>query len=186
MLSAAILFLSTGCSKPPAPDISGYWLGKITVNEITLTLGLDIAKAAGGKHTATFDSIDQGARDIPVAEITYLDGTLHLGMKALAASYDGKVDSTGKRINGTWSQLKMSTPLVWERAQKLATPDMSAVDKNFEPRAGSEIQGLWKGGTSYNWTRVETMNLGRTSYTSPQLEHESPMEWDVVVRVGLV
>ena len=30
------------------------------------------------------------------------------------------------------------------------------------------------------------MNLGRTSYTSPQLEHESPLEWDVVVRVGLV
>ena len=30
------------------------------------------------------------------------------------------------------------------------------------------------------------MNLGRTSYTSPHLEHESPLEWDVVVRVGLV
>ena len=144
-LSAAVLFLSTGCSKKPAPDISGYWLGKITVNGITLTLGIDITKVADGRLAATFDSLDQGVRDIPVPEITYSNGNLNLGMKALAASYEGKIDSTGRQIAGTWTQLRMNTPLVWERSQKPAAPDTTAVDKNYEPRAGSEIQGLWKG-----------------------------------------
>jgi hypothetical protein len=134
------LFLLAGCSR--SPDISGYWTSQLDVKGTTLHLGMDINKSANGTYAATFDSLDQGAHDIPIPQITYQAGTLHLGLPALGASFDGK--TKGKKIEGTWKQLGFSAPLVWQPAAKKATISAQP-NQAYAPRPGSEIQGHWKG-----------------------------------------
>lgn len=140
-----ILLLFAGCSKARNPEIAGYWLGELTVRGITLKLGVDITKAADGKYSATFDSLDQGARDIPVSLVTYSEGKLHLGLPGLNATFDGTAGTQGKQIEGTWNQMGLSTSLVWKRGSKPENVAASDSNEQFAPRAGSDIQGIWKG-----------------------------------------
>jgi hypothetical protein len=143
-LGVALLAL-TACSKPRTPEISGYWKGQLNVNGATLNLGLDVRKDAAEMYTATLDSVDQGARDIPIGEIKYdAQGSLHLSLPALAATYDGKAAPRGK-IEGTWKQGPFTAPLVWARGTKPAAVDPTESDKAFASRPGSVIQGIWKG-----------------------------------------
>jgi hypothetical protein len=139
-----IVLLLSSCSKRN-PPIAGYWTGQLTVKEATLRLGLDLSQTAANGYSATFDSLDQGARGIPVPQVTYADGNLHLGLPAIGATFDGKVAGGGKQIDGTWKQLGFSAPLVWRPGPK--PPVVSAAEANqaYTPRPGSDVQGIWKG-----------------------------------------
>lgn len=144
-LFLGLALLLAGCSKNRNPEIAGYWMSELAVQGITLKLGVDITKSPAGVYTATFDSLDQGARDIPVPQVTYTDGTLHLGLPGLGASFDGKTSGQGKQIAGTWKQLNFTAPLVWQRATKPKVVDSAESNLAFARRPGSDIQGIWKG-----------------------------------------
>src|SRR5262245_34319808 len=115
-LFLGLVFLLTGCSKPRHPEITGYWTSQLGLQGITLRLGVDITKNPSGVYSATFDSLDQGARDIPVPQVTYTEGTLHLGIPGLGATFEGK--ASGKQIEGTWKQGGLNAPLVWTPSTK--------------------------------------------------------------------
>jgi len=118
-LVAAICLASASIAEsPPAAKkgIEGYWLGTLKVGAIELRLGFKIERK-DGKLVATLDSIDQGARDIPIESIEFTDGTLTMKMPKMKAGYVGKLDADGDTINGEFEQTG-KLPLDLKRTDK--------------------------------------------------------------------
>jgi hypothetical protein len=69
------------------------------------------------------DSPDQGATGIPVDEVTWVNGHLHLGMKALAGTFEGDLKADEASIDGKWTQGGVSFPLILARTD--AAPELN-------------------------------------------------------------
>lgn len=84
-----------------AQDVTGAWNGVLDVMGNQLELVFHIEKSDSG-YIATFDSPDQGAKEIPFTSAVYDAPNLKLTANNIAAVYEGtlKTDS----LIGTWNQ----------------------------------------------------------------------------------
>src|SRR5580698_6993642 len=99
--------------------MEGTWQGTLDAGAMKLRIGLHVSKDAGG-WTSTFDSIDQGARGIPVKVTTVSGQTLHFEMPAMAVKFDGTLSADGTQIAGTFTQ-GVEIPMVFKRVEKVET-----------------------------------------------------------------
>jgi hypothetical protein len=76
---------------------------------------LKVKSAPEGGLSATMDSPDQNASDIPVASITVDAGKVALDVAAVRGSYEGKLDPEKLEISGTWKQSGQTLPLVFKK-----------------------------------------------------------------------
>lgn len=98
--------------KPAKPsDIDGDWLGTLDTGMMKLRLVLHIVNTDQGL-TATMDSPDQGANGIPVNSITRTGTEFKFEMKSIGGSYVGTISTDLSTINGTWTQMGKSWPMV--------------------------------------------------------------------------
>lgn len=99
IFTTSLFILTTGSLF--AQDITGTWNGILNVQGTQLKLIFHIEKSDSG-YSATFDSPDQGAKDIPFTSAAYDAPNLKLTASNIAAVYEGsrKADS----LIGTWSQ----------------------------------------------------------------------------------
>lgn len=72
-----------------AQDITGKWNGLLKVPGVELIIVFNIAKTENG-YSATMDSPDQGAFDIPVSTITFENNQLYLKINNANIEYKGK------------------------------------------------------------------------------------------------
>jgi hypothetical protein len=98
----------TTAAKPehkPAPpsDIDGAWFGTLDTGAQKLHLAFHIVNTSDGL-TATMDSLDQGAKGLPVTSVSRNGTALKLEMKQLAGGFDGMISADTSRIEGHWSQ----------------------------------------------------------------------------------
>ncbi|HEU0173968.1 MAG TPA: CocE/NonD family hydrolase [Blastocatellia bacterium] len=134
----ASLFVAVGAK---AQTVEGDWQGTIKANNVELRLRLHVTKDDTGALKATFDSIDQGARGLPISAISLKDSTLKFERKVAGWSYEGKVNADHTRISGTWTQGGRSFPLEFTRI----TAFQETEKKTPKP---SDIDGAWIGGLS--------------------------------------
>jgi hypothetical protein len=149
---------------PGASDLQGYWEGSVSVRTMTVRLVLKVDKAPDGTYTATVDSIDQGARDIPVNTITLSNRTVQFQLAALRARYEGKLDSRGTELSGEWQQGGTKVPVTFKRT---ATPSSIAPPlpaSAYARREDSPLQGIWKATLEVG---VPVRIVVRISETSP-------------------
>jgi pimeloyl-ACP methyl ester carboxylesterase len=109
---------------PPATALEGAWQGTLSVGAVRLRLVIKIKhdgarKGPGAEWTATLDSIDQGARDIPIDAVTVEGDRLKLALAKIGASYDARLE--GQRLVGTFKQNGAVLPLDLE---KTASPSV--------------------------------------------------------------
>lgn len=124
LLPLAILITSrTASAQQPAnsSSIVGTWLGTISQGPMQLRIQFHIIGGAAGL-AATMDSLDQGARGIPVSAVKFEGGSLHLEVAVAHGQYDGKMDDAGSTITGAWMQGGASIPLVLHRTEVEAPP----------------------------------------------------------------
>jgi hypothetical protein len=127
-------------TSPPAAvhaapaSVAGDWQGSLNAGGTELRLLLHMTAKDGGL-SATLDSIDQGADDIPVSAVTLVNSKLNLTVDAVHGTYEGTVNNDFSQIKGTWSQ-GQPLDLVFKRAQ----PKVAA-----KPAAPSDIDGNWLG-----------------------------------------
>jgi len=102
--------------QPTAPaGIEGVWQGSVSLPAAKLRLVLKVRRdAATGALGGTLDSIDQGARDLPIDVLSFEGGKLHLEMKNIGAKYDAQLTESDE-LTGTWSQGPASLPLSFKR-----------------------------------------------------------------------
>ncbi len=105
---------------PPKPiDIDGAWAGVLAAGPMNLHLVFHIATTPAGL-SATLDSLDQGAKGIPVSSVTRDKFNLKLEMKKLAAVMDGTISDDGTAISGTFTQAGNPLPLTLKRVKNEA------------------------------------------------------------------
>lgn len=100
-------------------SIEGLWQGTLKAGAVTLRVVFKIQKKPDGSLTGTLDSIDQGAKDIPVSEVRLQEGAVRFQVDAVFGVYEGKLAPDGATMTGTWKQSGVSLPLTLERVQKL-------------------------------------------------------------------
>ena len=101
-------------SPPVTAEFLGAWEGSINFGgQLRLTLTISNGKTGA---EAVITSLDQGNASIPVASITQNGTKLSLDVKAVGGGFEGAMNKEGTQINGTWSQLGQSTPLVLKKS----------------------------------------------------------------------
>jgi hypothetical protein len=104
---------------PPSGSrvLEGAWQGTLQAGPSQLRLVLKFTKNADGTFSGTMDSIDQGARDLPISQITFKDPALQFEMSAIGASYTGTLNKEKTEISGQWSQGGATLPLAFKRSR---------------------------------------------------------------------
>ncbi len=90
-------------------DITGEWNGVLKVQGMQLRLVFHVSKTVAG-YTATMDSPDQGAKDIPMSKTSYENSVLKIEMAAAQIEYSGKPDSINQ-IVGIFKQAGQTFPM---------------------------------------------------------------------------
>jgi hypothetical protein len=126
-----IVGLTLGCRQPvrlaggsamadsSRQSIEGLWQGTLKAGAISLRVVFKIEKKPDGSLTGTLDSIDQGAKDIPVSEVRLQEGDVRFQVNAVFGVYEGKLAPDGATMTGTWKQGGASLPLTLERVNKI-------------------------------------------------------------------
>src|SRR5674476_619626 len=90
-------------------DITGDWNGVLKVQSTQLRIVFHITKTDAG-YTATMDSPDQGAKDIPMSKATFEDSVLTVEMAAANIEYSGTLNDSDVVV-GTFKQVGQSFPM---------------------------------------------------------------------------
>ena len=103
-------------SKLAAQKLTGVWNGTLAAGATNLRLKVTITKTSSGAATGTFESVDQGAKDIPLSAITCKEGAIHFEARGIRAFYDGTLSPAGVVLTGQWHQSGQSMPLEFKKA----------------------------------------------------------------------
>ena len=118
MLTVSLLltpFTSTSQNAPTeAPHLNGQWQGPLKVPGGSLTLSITIVPLSNGTYYGALDVPQQRISRMPI-EVTVKDNTITLGIEQAGSRFTGKVLAGGARLEGTWQQPGMTTPLVFEK-----------------------------------------------------------------------
>jgi uncharacterized protein len=98
------------------PDIRGIWMGTLKIPSGEVRIVFKIDKDAKGSFTATMDSPDQGAANIPVSKVAFENSKLLLDIQLIRGSYEGTLKADGT-FDGQLKQSGASMPLVLKRTQ---------------------------------------------------------------------
>ncbi len=95
---AVILFLIFCGLGASASDFVGHWKGKVAGLPIVFHISNDSV------WSATLDSPQQGAFDIPCGKIIVNEDTITIDLPTLRANFNGVITQDNKSINGTFTQ----------------------------------------------------------------------------------
>jgi hypothetical protein len=97
-----------------APEFVGSWEGTVDFGT-PLRIVLTISNGKDGAE-ARVVSLDQGNAQIRVSAVTQKGTKLTLDVKVVGGGYEGEMNKESTEINGTWTQLGMTTPLLLKKA----------------------------------------------------------------------
>jgi dienelactone hydrolase len=126
-------------ARPADKTLAGFWQGALKVGAVELRLGLNVTAKPDGGFTATLDSPDQGAKGIPIDDVTVKDSDVKLELKKLKASFEGKLSDDGKELAGTWKQGGNELPLTLKRLDKAPDYARPQDPKRPYPYAEEEV-----------------------------------------------
>jgi len=88
-----------------AETAAGDWLGAVIVNPtLTSHMAVHIHATAQGGYAGTVDSLDYGAFDIALADVSVQGDTLSFAVPAVSARFEGKWDPATTHWVGRWTQ----------------------------------------------------------------------------------
>jgi uncharacterized protein len=117
ILSAFLLTITlalTLVAQVPARNVEGNWLATLDANGTKFRLLVKIAKSASG-YAAKFDSLDQGASDLPIDSILLNGNKLTFAAAPYGINYEGTLNEAGDEITGTFKQGPAEAPMVFKR-----------------------------------------------------------------------
>src|SRR5262249_50217564 len=125
---------------PKAGDkgLEGVWQGTLKIGSTELGLAFKVTKK-DDKLSATLDSIDQGAKDIPVDSGEQKDAHVTFKRAKLMASCEGTMNKEATEIAGTFKQRGAEFPLTLKRTDKAAELSRPQEPKKPYPYAAEEV-----------------------------------------------
>lgn len=125
--------------KPAAQGLEGIWEGTLKVGAVELRLAFKIKKDKDGKLTATGDSIDQGAKDIPVPEVSFEGRKLTMADTKSKIKFAGTLADDGQSIKGEFEQAGLKIPLELKRVEKVSTLNRPQTPKKPFPYPAEDV-----------------------------------------------
>jgi len=106
--------------KPAKPsDIDGTWMGTLDLGTVKLRVVFHITNTEDGL-TATMDSPDQGAKGLPTTSVTRDGMNLKIEARSIGGTFEGKIAADLNSIDGTFTQMGASHPLLLKRVKDQA------------------------------------------------------------------
>ena len=102
---------------PSKKDVSGSWLGTLSVNGTDLKVVFNLKLVEKDSLTVMLDSPDQGAKDIPGGQVTLNKQKLVIEVPSINGEYSGTV-TNGTTIEGSWTQNGVTLPLNLKKQAK--------------------------------------------------------------------
>lgn len=124
--------VDSGHKPAPPSDIDGAWLGTIDTGVFKLRVVFYIVNTVDGL-TATMDSPDQGAKGIPTSSVRRKDSSLKIEVKSISGAFEGTISNDLNTIDGGWTQLGRSTPLVLTRMKDGSVPELRRPQNPVKP-----------------------------------------------------
>lgn len=122
-----------GAPKAVKPsDIDGAWMGTLDLGSIKLRVVFHIVSIEDGL-TATLDSLDQGAKDIPTSSVTRDGSSLKIEVKKIEGTFDGKIAADVSSIDGTFTQMGGTHPLLLKRVKDEAELELKRPQNPVKP-----------------------------------------------------
>ena len=118
-----------------AQSIEGDWEGTLKVGPAELHLVVHIAADGQGGFRGTMDSVEQGAKGIPITSVSLKGAILTWSISSASISYEGQAAVDGT-IRGTFTQAGQSLPLDFKHVAGAAAKP---------PVKPSDIDGAWQG-----------------------------------------
>ena len=156
----------------PGPDIRGTWEGAVTfpapglgvhAGESPKTRVVAEITKTNGHYLATFMAIELGVRYKPET-IAYKHRSFQVAGDETGVTYAGIVDLAGTKISGKMVASNATggytaVPTVFKRTTNLPAFPEPLANADFVPRAGSALQGFWKGGIKTGRNSVLEVNV---------------------------
>lgn len=144
-LAAGLLILrQLGAKHRLPPNLQGFWEGTMEVKDIQLRLVLKVERTPGG-YTATMDSVDQGAKDIPITTFAQSNHTVWIVLPQLRVNFQGEANAAATEISGEWRQAGRGMPITFKKTAKPSTIAGPLPAAAYARRAQAPLQGHWKG-----------------------------------------
>lgn len=124
-------------AKPPK-SLEGLWAGTLKTGLIDLRLVVKFTKKDGA-YAGTMDSIDQGAKAIPIENIEVKDDAVTLKLKTIGGVFEGKLKEDGSEIAGKWKQGSSNFDLTLKRTDKAPEVSRPQLPKKPYPYAEHEV-----------------------------------------------
>ncbi len=99
----------------PGEGLAGFWQGALSVGGVELRLLLKLKQGDDGSITGTMDSVDQGAKGIPISSVTQTEGRVRVAVDKIGGVFEGRLNKTQSEIKGQWKQGGQSFPIVFKR-----------------------------------------------------------------------
>jgi pimeloyl-ACP methyl ester carboxylesterase len=125
--------------KPVPKGVEGIWEGPLKIGAIELRLAFKVKKDKDDKLTATMDSIDQGAKDVPIAEVSFEGRKLTLADPKMKAKYVATLSEDGQTLKGDWEQSGLKLPLELKRVEKVSTLNRPQTPKPPFPYPSEDV-----------------------------------------------
>lgn len=94
----------------------GVWEGSLDAGSSKLRVRFTLKDDDKGQISGKFDSIDQGAKGIPMSEMSLAGADFHFDLRGVGGKYDGKVSADKQTIKGTWYQGDAALPLEFAKS----------------------------------------------------------------------
>lgn len=111
-----ILCLSFAVLTAKSQGVIGTWTGKLTVQNMQLTLTFHVNKDADGKHVCTMDSPDQSVKGVPTTVNLLTDDSLNVSIPSIAGTYAGKLE--GNILKGMFTQFGRPFKIEMQRGEE--------------------------------------------------------------------
>jgi pimeloyl-ACP methyl ester carboxylesterase len=133
--------------------LTGSWLGRISAGAVTLRVVFNLSLFEKDSLVATFDSPDQGAKNIKIGPVTLDGNILKIQAPLMLAEYIGTIKND-TLIDGTFKQagnslplnlVKLKTAFVLKRPQEPAPPfpytteDVTFINEKFNIRLAGTL-----------------------------------------------
>src|SRR5262245_20839853 len=116
-------------SKPSLVD--GFWLGTLRAPNVSLRIQIIVKSDQAGREFCTLDSLDQGAFNLPCANVIHSGNDFSFDVPVVGGHWSGRLSPDGKFMDGTWTQ-GAPIPLRFERQAAFQAPP-EPKPQTFEP-----------------------------------------------------
>ena len=113
------LFMLLSIYSTQAQNLSGYWLGTLSVQGQSMRIAFNITKT-GDTYTTTMDSPDQKAKGIPTSTISMTPENIKVSIAQMGVTFTGTLKN-GQIIKGTFSQGGLNLPLALTKQEVSTT-----------------------------------------------------------------